>query len=77
MIREKNYSPEGLAQRLKILCLKSGLTQTQIGAHVGTNRTTIYRWTEGTRTPDITSLARLCKLFGVSADYLLFGKEDN
>lgn len=70
-----NYSPEGLAERLNKLCSESELTQDQIAQRVGVKRTSLHRWREGARTPSILMVARLCKLFGVSADYLLFGKD--
>lgn len=72
----ENYSPEGLAERLNKLCNESELTQTQIACRIGVDRSVLHRWREGARTPSALMIARLCKLFGVSADYLLFGKDN-
>ena len=70
-----NYSPEGLTERLNKLCNESELTQNQIADQIGVKRLALHRWREGARTPSALMVARLCKLFGVSADYLLFGKD--
>lgn len=77
MAYKKRHEIIGLAERLKELRKKLGLTQEKIADRAGVKPRTIQRWENGSRTPDISSLACLCKLFDVSADYLLFGKEDN
>lgn len=75
MAKNKRYPPEGFAERLKDLWLRSGLTQIEIGRRIGYERKTIAAWINGDYAPNILALSRLCSVFNVSADYLLFGKE--
>lgn len=75
MARNKDYSPEGFSKRLRDLWLLSGLTQTEVASRIGYERKSICAWMNGDCAPNILALARLCSVFNVSADYLLFGKE--
>lgn len=75
MAKNKHYSPEGFTERLKELWLLSGLTQIEIAQRIGYDRKSIAAWINGDYVPNILALARLCSVFNVSADYLLFGKE--
>lgn len=75
MAKSKHYSPEGFSERLRDLWLISGLTQKQIAKQIGYERKSVRAWIYGDYVPNILALARLCSVFNVSADYLLFGKE--
>lgn len=75
MPKRKRYQPEGFSGRLRELWLASGLTQLQIAERIGWDRKSVIGWIYGERIPDVLAFARLCRLFNVSADYLLFGKE--
>lgn len=75
MAKIKHYPPEGFVERLRDLWLMSGLTQVQIAQRIGYDRKIVHAWMYGDYTPSVTALAGLCRIFGVSADYLLFGKE--
>lgn len=77
MAYKKRHRIVGLAERLNTLYSGSGMTQEQIAQQIGTDRKTVCRWIRGEYAPDTAAIIRLCKLFDVSADYLLFGKEDN
>ena len=52
------------------------MTQAEIGRRIGFERKSVSAWINGDYAPNVLALARLCKLFRVSADYLLFGEED-
>ena len=52
----------------------SGLTDKEIGQRCGKNRKTILAYRHGDSTPDCLTLAKLCFILGVSAEFLLFGK---
>ena len=68
-------SVEGLNSRLYDLWLKSNLTKVELGRRMGVSPRIIQRWLYDNSTPSVQSLAKLCKIFNVSADYLIFGKE--
>lgn len=48
-----------------------GMTQAALAAALGIKQSTISSWERGTREPDLSSLARLAALFGVTTDALL------
>lgn len=62
-------------ERLKELKLEHKLNNVQLAKKIGTTGTTISRWENGSRVPNIESLKKLAMAFDVSADYLL-GLED-
>lgn len=74
--RKKYYPPEGFAQRLYEVWLVSGMTQMEVSRRIRWDRKSVSAWLMGDIAPNILALARLCRLFHVSADYLLFGEED-
>lgn len=59
------------SQKLKSLRKSHGYTQTALAALLGVGRTCIANWENGTRIPDIDTIAKLSVLFGVSAEQLL------
>lgn len=75
-MRQKFYFPEGFPGRLYKEWLRSGLTQKEAARRIGVERKTFMYWLHGDTQPNVLALAKLCRLFHVSADYLLFGKED-
>lgn len=73
---KRYYMPEGLSERLEKSWIASGMTQAEIGRRIEFERKSVCAWINGDYAPNVLALARLCKLFRVSADYLLFGEED-
>ncbi len=63
------------AIRLKEIRIESGYTQKQLATAIKTTDDSIYSWEKGRSQPSIEMLRALCKVFDVSADYLL-GLED-
>lgn len=49
----------------------AGLTQEQLGSLVGVTRQAVSKWESGQAVPDALTVARLCRVLGVSADTLL------
>ena len=70
----KHYPPEGFTERLYRSFLKSGLEITQVSNMTGLARSSVYSYILDGVSPNVSALAKLCKVLGVSADYLLFGK---
>lgn len=48
----------------------------EFAKRVGIGRTTLYTYLNGESSPHATTLARMCSILGVSADYLLFGRRE-
>ena len=57
--------------RIRELRKLNNLTQTQLAEKLRTTQDTISLWELGKSYPDVESVVTLCKLFNVSADYLL------
>lgn len=62
--------------RIKNLRIKANLTQAELAEKLGYTPQTISYWEAGSREPDLDSLSNLSALFGVSLDYLIFGKQE-
>lgn len=59
-------------KRLKELRAERGLTQIELARMVGhDNRVTIHNWENGNSEPNVASLKRLARIFGVSIDELV------
>ena len=54
---------------------ESGLTQTEIAKRIGIKQATVGQYLSGRAMPALDTLANLCAVLDVSADYLL-GLED-
>lgn len=54
---------------------QAGLTQEQLGEKLGVSRQAVSKWESGQANPDVTYIIAMCRLFDVSADWLLFGKD--
>lgn len=50
---------------------KNGLTQAALAKRLGVTRSAVNSWEIGVSAPSVQYLIELCKLFNVSADYLL------
>ena len=61
-----------MGERLKRARLNAGFaTMKQVSDALGLERTRYLKWEHGDAVPSLDMLARLCRLFDVSADYLL------
>lgn len=74
-MNNKHFPLPGFQERLRDAWLATGLTQKDVGNMIGFNRKAISNWLNGDTLPNATALGRMCKVFHVSADYLLFGNE--
>lgn len=61
---------EIFAQRLKKLRTQRGLSTRALGEEVGTSNATISRYETGKRDPDLITVHKIAKFFGVTIDYL-------
>ncbi|MBD5560392.1 MAG: helix-turn-helix domain-containing protein [Clostridia bacterium] len=63
--------PRANLQRLRELRLERRVTQHELAREIGRACSTISVWEREMQTPAITDISELCRLFGVSSDYLL------
>lgn len=66
---------EGFSERLNETILKSGISMRDLTKRLGTDHSTVRSWMVMRAQPNIRSLAKLCLILDVSADYLIYGKE--
>lgn len=62
-----------LHERIAAVRRAAGLTQEQLGEQLGVTRQAVSKWESGQTVPDAHTVARLCQVLHVSADYVLLG----
>ena len=65
-----------MGERLKQLRIENGLKLKDVAAALNVTIRSINRYEDGSREPSIDILVKFCKLYDVSADYLV-GLTDN
>jgi len=60
-----------LGEKIQWLRKEKGMSQEQLAAQITVSRQAISKWELGESTPDTENIVQLCKIFNVSADYLL------
>lgn len=68
-------SVESIGERIKKIRKDKKLTQYDLADKVGTTHRSISDWEAGKRYMNVYYFAKLCKAFDVSADYILYGEE--
>lgn len=56
---------------------QNAFSQEELADKLGVSRQAISRWELGSTYPDVPNLLKICKLFDVSADYLINDDNDN
>lgn len=64
-----------LNERISLARKNAGLSQEQLGDKLGVSRQAVSKWESGQTNPDVAYIAEMCRLFGVSSDWLLLGEE--
>ena len=72
-MRRRTGLLQGFPERLTETIEAQGITTRQLCECTGKERKTIYAYKYGDTAPDALTLARMCCLLRVSADWLLFG----
>ena len=57
--------------KIKELRVENKLSQAELGEKLSVSQDTISLWENGKSLPSVEDLVALCKLFSVSADYIL------
>lgn len=60
-----------LAEKIKLLREKAGLTQSEVSRMLGLSRSSVNAWEMGLSVPSTQYIVELAKKFNVSTDYLL------
>ena len=60
-----------IADRIKYLRDKVGMTQTDLAKRLGISRSAINSWEMSLSTPSLSNIVEMTKIFHVSADFLL------
>ncbi len=58
-------------ERLRNLRNRKGLSQDELGKKIGKSREAVAKYEIGKTEPDLNSLSKLAKHFGVSVDYII------
>lgn len=66
-------TPQTLGQRIRML--RGAASQAEFSIPLGISQNTLSRYEKDLRTPDATFIDKLCKLHGISADWLMTGQE--
>lgn len=64
---------ETLGNRIQKLREENNLNKEQFGKSIGITGTGLNNYEKDLRSPSADIIARICEVYGVSADYLLFG----
>ena len=64
-----------LGERITLARKKAGLSQEQLGDRLGVSRQAVSKWESSQANPDVAYVAELCRVCGVSCDWLLLGEE--
>ena len=67
----------GFGSRLKHLRKRNGITQNQLASMLGVSSSSVGMYEQNRRMPDQATLASMCNIFNVSADYLLGYTREN
>ena len=60
-----------LSKRLASVIADSGKAQVDFATSVGRDRKAVINWLNGRCEPNLRALRRICRTYGVSADWLL------
>lgn len=64
-----------LGERVALARKQAGLSQEQLGDKLGVSRQAVSKWESDQTNPDVAYVAQMCRLLGVSSDWLLLGEE--
>ena len=74
-VHENEEAYRAFGQRFRDALDKTGKTQRELSDETGIEEVSISRYVNGTRIPHPILLAKIIPYLGVSADYLLFGRQ--
>lgn len=66
-----------LSERIYTLRKQSGFSQEELAEKLGVTRQAVSKWESEQSIPDPENIIAISKIFGVTTDYLLIGKEES
>ena len=66
-----------LGERIAALRRDTGMSQAELAKKLGVSPSTVGMYEQGRREPDNSTLAKICRMFDASGDYILDLKDDN
>lgn len=63
-----------IGKRIRELRRGAKMTQKELSDHLGVSASAVGMYEQDRRTPDVETIAVICNMFNITADYLLFGK---
>lgn len=75
MPRDKRNQPYMMYERIQEQLYRKNMTAQKLADLLGVERKSAYAYKNGDTCPDALIVAKMCGVFGCSADYLIFGKE--
>ena len=64
-----------LAEKITLLRRQRGWSQEDLAERMGVSRQSVSKWESAQSIPDINRILELSRIFEVSTDYLLMGKD--
>ena len=64
-----------IGERLQQLRKEKGISQEKLAEQLHVTRQAVSKWETGQSYPDLDNLGALSKLYGVTADYILYGED--
>ena len=64
------------SRKLKKLRQSRGLTQADVAVRLGISASTVGMYEQGRREPDLETMQKICKLYNVTPDYLVYADFD-
>ena len=61
-------------ERIMLLCEEKKINGKQLGELLNLKKSPLTDWKNGKAKPTVEQVKRICEIFAVSADYLIFGK---
>jgi transcriptional regulator with XRE-family HTH domain len=60
-----------LGEKIYQLRKQNGMSQEELASQITVSRQAVSKWELGESVPDTDNIVQICKLFGISADFLL------
>lgn len=73
MSRKRTGYLRGFPERLREAMELSGMNCVELGKRIQRDRKAIYMYRNGDVAPDAVTVAKMCAVLHISADWLLFG----
>lgn len=64
-------------ERIVLLCEEKKINGKQLGELLDLKKSPLTDWKNGKAKPTVEQIRKLCEIFAVSADYLIFGKTND